>query len=522
MGEYLILEQDDMNQETAPDFDILTKQIAKGGGVTFIGSITGKGIAVVTTIILSRVLGADMLGLYVLGLGILNLSVTVSRLGLPLGSLRYISMHHGAGDEEKIKGVIFQALFLSFSAGLVIAVILFLSADLISEVFFKNRELIPVIKLFSLCIPFFSAFAVANTVPRGFKIMKYFVYVQNFFQPLLNLVLVLLFFTVGLTIEGAVYAKVVSIVIGLFLSIYYISKAFPALLNKNVRPSFSISTLLKSSIPLLGANFLQLIITWVDILMIGYFLQPTDVGIYRSAAQITLLLMLIRQAFNYILGPLIADLYHKKEMAGLDHIFKITTKWIFYFTLPLFVIILFSRVEILTLFGEEFTSGANVLIVLALARLISNLTGGVGLALIMAGKERLEFINTSLIAVSNIILNLILIPKYGIMGAAIATGFSIILINLIRLVQVKKTLGIFPYDKRYIKGLIGSGFSVVVLFITKPLFAEFNYLLSILLVSLLTITITASVLVILKLDKEDKIILRAVRLRINKVLGTSF
>jgi O-antigen/teichoic acid export membrane protein len=504
------------------DLDSLTKQIAKGGGVTFFGSVVGKCIALVTTIILSRVLGAEMLGLYVLGLGILNLSSTFARLGLPLGSLRFISIHHGAGDEEKIKGIIFQALSLSFTTGLAVALILFLSADLISETFFKNSELVPVIKIFSLAIPFFSAFRVAAIVPRGFKTMKYFIYAINFFQPMLNLVLVLLFFTVGLTLKGAVYAKVFSIVFGLFLAIYYISKVFPALLNRNVRPSFSISTLLGSSIPLLGANFLQLIITWVDILMVGYFLLPYDVGIYRSAAQITLLLSLFPQAFNYILGPLVADLYHKKELAGLDHIFKITTKWVFYLTMPMCIIILFSREEILTLFGEEFTSGANVLIVLALARLISNSTGSVGLTLIMAGRERLEFLNTFLIAVSNIILNLILIPRYGIIGAAIATGFSIVLINLIRLVQVKKTLEIFPYNKRFIKGLIGSGLSVGVLIITKPIFDDFHYILSILLVSFLTITITALTLVILRLDKEDKIILRAVKLRINKVMRSSF
>jgi O-antigen/teichoic acid export membrane protein len=509
-----------MNGEGNRDFDNLTKQIAKGGGVTFIGGISGKVIMVVTTVILSRALGAEILGLYVLGLGILNLLVIFSQLGLSVGALRFISIYHGTGDGGKIKGVIFKALSISFTAGLVLALILFLSAELISDVFFKSSNLALVLRLFSICIPFFSVLTVAAAIPRGFKVMKYFVYTVNFFQPLLNLFLVFfLFFMAVLTLERAIYAKVLSIVFGSFLAIYYISNVFPELLNRNIRPSFSISTLLGSSIPLMGVNFLQFFITWVDVLMVGYFLLPYDVGIYRSAAQVTLLLTFIYTAFNSIFSPLVADLYHKKEKAGLDHIFKITTKWVFYLTLPMFVIILFSRVEILTLFGEEFTSGADVLVVLAIARLVSNSTGSLRSVLIMSGRGRLEFLNMVLIVVSNILLNIILIPRYEIIGAALASGLSIILINLIRLAQVKRLLGIFPYDKRHLKGLVASGLSMGILIISKPFMNEFHYIFSILLVSFLTITITALVLVSLKLDEEDKLILKTVKLRINKMVG---
>jgi O-antigen/teichoic acid export membrane protein len=310
-----------MNQESNQNFDNLTKQIAKGGGVTFLGRIVGRSIGVVITIILSRNLGADILGLYVLGLGILNITTIFSRLGLSMGSIRFISMYHGKGDEEKIKGIILQSLSISFFAGLILALIIFLSAEFISNTFFKNSDLVPVIKLFSLSIPFFSSFKVAATLTRGFKIMKYFVYSVNFFQPILNLALISFFLIVGLSLRVAVYAKVISIVFGLFLAIFYISKAFPELLNRNVRSSFSVSALLRLSIPLMGVNFLQFLMTWIDVLMIGYFLLPYDVGIYRSAAQVTLLLTFVRIAFNAILAPLVADLYFKKEMAGLDSFF---------------------------------------------------------------------------------------------------------------------------------------------------------------------------------------------------------
>lgn len=175
---------------------------------------------------IGKVFGRGNAGGYVLGLAVLNLSELISRLGLQTGSLRFISIYYGEGDKEKIKGVIFQSLSISFTVGTVFALIIFLSADFIAENIFKNKDLASVIKLFSPSIPFFSAFMVAVTVPRGFKIMKYYVYTANFFNPLVNLMLVLFFFAAGLTLNGAIYAKVLSIVLGLFLAIYISSKCF--------------------------------------------------------------------------------------------------------------------------------------------------------------------------------------------------------------------------------------------------------------------------------------------------------
>ncbi len=140
----------------------------------------------------------------------------------------------------------------------------------------------------------------------------------------------------------------------------------------------------------------------------------------------------------------------------------------------------------------------------------------------MSGREKLEFFNTFLLVISNIVFNILLIPRYGIIGAAIAAGSATIFVNLFRVVQVKKLLGIFPYDSRYIKGLLASGLSIVVLFITRPFMSELHYILSILVVSLLTITITILTLVSLRLDKEDRIILRAVKMRITTFMKKDF
>lgn len=503
-----------MQQDKDSELEQLTKQIAKGGGITFVGSIIGKVLIFITTLILARVLGAELLGLYVLGIAVLDLAGIISRLGLHTGSMRFISINHSKGNKERVKGVIVQSLYISFLTGVFFACIVFSLADVIAINIFKNQNLSVVIRLFSIAIPFYSTFLVAASIPRGFKVMRYYEYSVNVFNPLLNIGFLIILFWAGLRLNGAIYARILSIVLAFFCAIYYIPKVFPEMFKKEVKAEFRMSTLLSFSIPLLGTNFLQFLIMWINILMVGYFMSPLYVGIYRVAAQIAILIIIFLSSFNAIFAPLVADLYHKKELDKLNEIFKLTTKWIFYLTIPLFIIVLFCSRQIMTVFGNEFTIGAAVLLILAFAQLVNACTGGVGFALIMSGKERLELLNMLLICTLNIALNLLLIPRYGIIGAAIATGISIIVVNLVRLFQVERILGLFPYDKRYLKGLAGGGMSIAVLFLFKPLLKCLHYSLNIFLVSFIVVTVMALTIIALKLDREDWVILNALKLKL--------
>ncbi len=487
----------------------LTNTIAKGGGITFVGSVIGKGLIFISMIVLARILSTEMLGIYVLGLAILNLSSLISRLGLDTGALRFVSMYYGSDDRSKIKGTIIQSIVFSFLAGSILGVIMFFNADIISIKIFKNPELTWVIKVFSVGVPFFSSLMVAATATRGFQRMQYFVYVKELFQPGMNLFLIVLLYLVGFKLYGAVLAWVISLGLGFLLALISIVKVFPDMLRKEVRPVFEPAKMLKFSIPLLGVGFLYFLILWTDTLMLGYFRPMEEVGIYRVAAQTALLLTIFLTSSNAIFAPIIADLYNRGKNEELDRLFKITTKWTFYASFAFFIIILFSSREIMQLFGQKFIIGSGILIILAFAQFVNGSTGGVGFALIMSGRERLEFLNTFLVALSNIVLNILLIPKYGMLGAALATGISIITVNLIRLVEVSKILNIFPYDSRYFKGIIAGVLSVFTLFFIIPFTDNFHYIISLGAIVFSVVLVFIIVLITLKLDEEDSIVLKS-------------
>ena len=156
-------------------------------------------------------------------------------------------------------------------------------------------------------------------------------------------------------------------------------------------------------------------------------------------------------AINSIASPKFAEMYGEKNMEGLKKVAQQSTKMIFWSTLPLVTLFFMFPKLLLGLFGEQFTIGVYAFILLSLGKLISALSGSVGNLLQMTGKQ-LIFMNILFVgATLNVILNYLLIPVYGINGAAVASMSSIIIWNLTMVYYVKKELGFLTFYIPFIK-----------------------------------------------------------------------
>jgi O-antigen/teichoic acid export membrane protein len=155
----------------------------------------------------------------------------------------------------------------------------------------------------------------------------------------------------------------------------------------------------------------------MDTIMLGIMKTSEDVGIFKAASEIPLILPVILGASNSIYAPVVASLHHKGEYDRLHNLFRITTRWVYSLALPLSLIIIFSTREIMSIFGKGFLEkGIPVLMIFTLAQFVNCVTGGVGFTLTMTGKQKLEFYNSLGLFLMNVMLNLILIPRFGSMG----------------------------------------------------------------------------------------------------------
>ena len=436
--------------------DAAVKKIAKGAGISFVGKVASTGFKYLTQVILAWLLGAELFGLYTLGIVLYQFGELFARMGLESGAVRYVSIHHTARDASRLKGILLYALGLPFCSGLVFGTALFVASNPIAEIIFDQPEFAPALRLFAIALPFGASMTVTAFATRGFHTTLYYVYIWELLLPLTNLVLAAFLCTVGFGLWGAALAWVLAVITGLVAAVYFLQRLFPAIGRRNIQPVFEGKQLLRFSLPLSVGDFLWLVMIWTDMLLLGYFRSPAEVGVYRAASQTALLMTLFAASLNSIFAPIIADLHHRKSLQKMGQLFQSTTRWSFSASLPLFLIVAVAGQDILSFFGEAFEVGWLPLVILATGQLVRAATGAAVDMLIMSGNQYTKLFGDMGSALANIVLNILLIPRWGIMGAAVATGISIIGVHLWRIVQVKLVLDIQAFNWSYFK-IVGAG-----------------------------------------------------------------
>ncbi|MBC8182080.1 flippase [candidate division KSB1 bacterium] len=484
------------------------KTIVEGVRIDLIGRIFNAGIRYLYLLMLAWILGAEKMGLFFLGVVILEFSGVFSRLGLDVGVLKYVALFEGQKDKQRIKGVINSSFLIVLLASLLIGSTVYFSADFIANHIFFKTELKAVLKILAISLPFSTIALVALSVTQAFHTLKYRVYVEFFTNPLLNIFVVLiLFYLFGWQIKGVTIAYVGAFFVSATLSIIFVKQLFPDILNGEVKPIYETKKLFRFSAPLMFVSVLNLIIMWTDVLMLGYFKTSADVGVYSAALRTAFFLNFIYISFSHLFAPRISDLYNKKRHDELASLFKIITKWMFTLSFPLFLIIVILSKDILAIFGNAFEAGYLSLIILAVAHIINSAVGSVQHLLMMSENEKVMMYITIIVCVLNFVLNLVLIPRLGINGAALATAISFVLLNLIMLYQVYKKLRIHPYDTKYLKPFLLSLMGGIVLWCVKYVFLVDN-LIVLLFVSFVTFVFVYYVIfVMVKGDEADYIVL---------------
>ncbi|WP_096893779.1 flippase [Candidatus Scalindua japonica] len=447
------------NDESKSDVE----KVAKGSGISLLGGVVGKSLFFIIQIVIVRLFGSEFFGLYILGLAVARLIEILSRFGLDFGSIRFVSIYYKI-DNARTKGTIISTLVLSFLGSIVLVAILYSCAGFIANTFFHKPELKEVFRIFVFCIPLMSVSFVATSATQGFHTTKYVVWIREIFQPSVNLLLIFLFSFTNFGLTGLVYAFAISYFLTLILSIYLLTRLYLSTIVEQTKAIFEIKKLVTYSAPLMFAGFINVLLAWTDIIILGYFVSSREVSIYRTASLAPFLLMFVLNSYMSIYAPVIADLYQKGELGRVERLLKLTTKWIFYITLPAMIIMIFFADTLMNLFGPEFVKdGAIILVTLALSNFINCLSGGLAYTLVMTGKQKIEFINSLVLITFNIILNLFLIPIYGILGAALAKGITILVIKLLRLLEVYYIYRIQPYNKNFFSGFAAALASVVIL-----------------------------------------------------------
>ena len=481
------------------------QKIAKGTGIIFIGTIIGMLLGFVGRIILVRYITQTEYGIYCLALVIISIFVTISTLGLQEGSTRYIAYFRGKKEEGKVRGVISSSIKIAIIASISLAVISFFISDFISISIFHTPALSTPIKIFSIAIPFTVLINVFIAIFRGFDRVDAKVYFNDILRPVLYLLFLIAVVLFGLSFLGVVYACVLSIAVTCVVFVIYMVKKSPlSLRSGNSVTNPMTKELLFFSVPLLAVSMLMMVMSWTDTLMLGYFKTPDVVGLYNAALPLANLLTVVIVSVGFLYIPIISQVYGKNQMEELKRSYAISTKWCFIGTLPIFfVLFLFPDVVLNLLFGSRYIGAAVALQILAFGFIFNSYFGTNYHTLIAIGKSKFIMYCHLASSVTNISLNLLLIPSFGIKGAAIASGVSFAGVTILETIKLHRSSGLHPFTKNYLKITVLSILTILGFYVILKALPFISYL-TILIFFPLFLIIYGSLIIFTKsFDKED-------------------
>lgn len=248
----------------------------------------------------------------------------------------------------------------------------------------------------------------------------------------LSVSMVLIFFAAAVAVEG-------------IASAWFLGIGAAARLRTSTAKSKPVASrsLAVSAISFGAIASVQLINNNLDILMLGVLEGDSGVGIYRAATAITILVSFGLVVVNTVITPQIVGLHAKQHRQALQALVTRSARTIALWALAgALGIAIGGRLILDVLFGAAYSGGYGVLTILALGQFANAIFGPVALILNMTGNERLTLIGVTLSVIVNAALNLALIPRFGIEGAAIATAVSLILWNLLLVIALKRRTGL--------------------------------------------------------------------------------
>jgi len=436
-------------------------ELIKGSGISFILRFGGLAVGFLLTWIIAKYFKAEGLGDFVLTITVLRLFTLLAKIGLDTTSIRFIASFASKEKWTSIFSFRKQVVTILSITSVIASLLMYFLANPIADLINANAGYIEINAFFVLPMAFFMLHYQSL---RGLKRIVEFSFFYRMSQALFSAISIVIIYQFTQDSEVPVYAYLVSVLIVSilsFLSFRYWLKNRSDGKESAEKEIMRYSTLLKISIPLMFAQSVQFIMAWTDKLMLGAIDTPnvtlglttnsSEVGIYHTAFKLSMFAAIALMSINSIASPKFAEMFGKNDMEGLKKVVHQSTKMIFWTSVPLVTIFFIFPEFFLGLFGEEFKIGVTAFIFLSCGRLISSFSGSVGNILQMTGNQNIYASILFFGAMLNVVLNLILIPRYGINGAAIASMSSLIVWNLSMVLVVKKKFGFYTFYMPFIK-----------------------------------------------------------------------
>lgn len=426
-----------------------TRNILSGTAQNVVGIVIAAAATFAANILIGQVLGRSAFGLVtVVTQGAFVLSFA-TRAGMDMAVLRDVAIKLGQGSSDAVRSSVSRAVAIAAAVSTAIAALVVVGAGVVRDLFSIDESAGRyVVEAAALGLPFLAVTNVWLSATRGLKIMRYTLYIFWAGQPLLWVALMV----AGWQLSESAWMAVLTYSLSWAVAAVFAYGAWRKESRAWVRAPMAageMSRMMRYAGPRAPAALFSQLLFWTDLFVLTRYASDAELGVYAAALRAGQVIVLFLTSVSLMFSPYVADLHARGETARLDRLFKNLTRWTLAATLPLFIVLAVMPDEALKLFGSGFSGGQVALLILVAGQLVNVATGSVGFVLIMVGRTGWDLAVYAGSLVLNVGLALWLCPRYGMEGAAVANAVTFAASKWVRLVLVRISVAIQPYDRRY-------------------------------------------------------------------------
>lgn len=428
--------------------------IARGGLLNLLGAAAGGILNFLLVVLVTRGLGAVQAGAFFVAVALFSVLGKTLELGADTGLVRAISRDLVLCRAHDARRTLLVAVIPVLLAGTLVGLVVHTFAEELAQGLAKGsaESVAPLLHILAPFLPAAPAATVLLAATRGYGTMLPTVLLDRIAKPALQPGAVLVVLAAGLGVGAVVLAWAapigVTAILACLWALALIRRAERAHPRGPRTPLREIGeTFWRFTIPRGLAGFFQVAIAWVDTLLISALRSTRDAGIYAAATRYLMVTSLTTLAVIQVMGPKISQLIARADRPSATSVYQVSTAWLVLLTWPVNLAILLFAPVLLSLFGRGFEAGATAIAIISGATFVATSAGPVDVVLLMAGKSTWNLLNTLVALLLNVGLNLLLIPRLGIVGAGIAWAASIIANNVLPLAQTWIHLRMHPFGR---------------------------------------------------------------------------
>lgn len=433
------------------------REVARGGLLNLVGAgVAGLG-TVVMTVIITRSFSRAAAGAFFTAMSLFLIIEAVASLGAATGTVYFIARLRSLGQSRRIpevlRTVIWPVAVVSVTAAVALAVFAAPAARLLvhgqlGHAGARPGEVATELRFLAAALPFAAMLDTLLGATRGYRAMGPTVVVDRIARPLLQLAGAGVAAAAG---SAALLAPVwalpyVPAACVLWLWFRKIQRR-PAPEPQEPAGDPEPLRFWRFTGPRGLAALAQITIQRVDIVLVAVMRGPAEAAVYTAATRFLVAGQFGNQAISMAAQPRFTEMFALGNHQAANRIYQATTAWLILLTWPLYLLAVSYGPAVLDIFGHAYQAGTTVIVILGLTMLLATGCGQVDMVLVTTGRSSWSLVNGLLAVIVNIGLDVALIPRYGITGAAIGWSAAIVLTNLMPLAQIAASVRLHPFGR---------------------------------------------------------------------------